>query len=222
MGSRGSIKEPRLSSLVLPRLYPIIASEHFPGPGSTARLAAFASELVAGGASWLQLRSKQGNARDFLAQARALREVAGGGVRIIINDRADLCLAADCDGVHLGQEDLSPGAARRILGDARLVGMSTHSSEQVREAGLLDVDYIAVGPIFATKSKERPDPVIGLDGLRAARALTGKPLVAIGGIALENCRAVLQAGADSVAVISALVNTPRATTEAFLRVLGYK
>jgi thiamine-phosphate pyrophosphorylase len=185
-------------------------------------MAAFALELIAGGASILQLRNKQGSARDFLAQARAIHEATGARARLIVNDRADLCLGAAAAGVHLGQEDLSPQAARRILGNARLVGVSTHSPEQVRAADALEVDYIAVGPIYPTRSKSQPDPVIGLDGVRAARALTGKPLVAIGGITRDNCAAVLDAGADSVAVISALVNTPRTSTEAFLRVLGYK
>lgn len=177
---------------------------------------------MAGGTTLLQLRNKQGSARDFLAQARAIREAIGAGARLILNDRADLCLAADWDGVHLGQQDLSPDAARAILGNARLVGVSTHSPEQVRAAERPDVDYIAIGPVYPTRSKEQPDPVIGLDGVRAARALTRKPLVAIGGITLENCRAVFDAGADSLAVISELVNTPRTTTEAFLRVLEYK
>jgi len=185
-------------------------------------MAAFALELIAGGAGILQLRNKQGSARDFLAQARAIREAAAGSARLIINDRADLCLAAEWDGVHLGQEDLSPPAARRILGNARLVGVSTHSPEQVRAADALDVDYIAIGPVYPTRSKSQPDPVIGLDGVRAARALTRKPLVAIGGITPDTAPAVLDAGADSVAVISSLVNTPRTSTEAFLRVLGYK
>ena len=168
------------------------------------------------------MRNKQGSGRDFLAQAQAVRAALAPGARLIINDRADICLAGDAAGVHLGQDDLAPPSARCILGNARLVGVSAHSPGQVSQADLLDVDYIAVGPVFSTQSKAHPDPVIGPEGVRAARALTSKPLVAIGGITLENCRSVLDAGADSVAVISALVAAPRITTEAFIRVLGYK
>jgi thiamine-phosphate pyrophosphorylase len=142
------------------------------------------------------------------------------GVTLIVNDRADLALAAGWDGVHVGQDDLSPAGARRVLGDTRLVGVSTHSPAQVREADALPVDYIAVGPVFATQTKADPYPVISLDGVRAARAATKKPLVAIGGITRANARSVLDAGADSVAVISALLASPRQSVEQFLRVLG--
>ena len=138
-----------------------------------------------------------------------------------MNDRADLCLAADFDGVHVGQDDLWPEMVRGLIG-SRIVGVSTHSPEQVAEASADPAgpaDYIAIGPVFATGSKLNPDPVVGLEGVRRARQLTTKPLVAIGGITLENCRKVLDAGADSVAIISALMNRPRESAEKFLRAL---
>ena len=140
-------------------------------------------------------------------------------VRAAPRGRADLCLAAGFDGVHVGQDDLSPKAARTIVGAQRWVGVSTHNPEQVREADQQPVDYIAIGPVFATASKALPDPVIGLEGVRRARALTGKPLVAIGGITRENCRSVIDAGADSIAVISGLRKDPGRAAEEFLRAL---
>ena len=166
-----------------------------------------------------QYRNKSGNARQMLSQARELRRKLEGA-RLIMNDRADLCLAAGFDGVHLGQEDLSPEGARRIVGEKLWVGISTHNPEQVRAEASGSADYVAVGPVFATSSKANPDPVIGLEGVRAARRLTQKPLVAIGGITRENCRSVLEAGADAVAVISDLLDNPRKSAEEFLRHLG--
>jgi thiamine-phosphate pyrophosphorylase len=142
------------------------------------------------------------------------------GLKLIMNDRADICLAADFDGVHVGQDDLSPVSARKIVGAERWLGVSTHNPQQVREADKTSADYIAIGPVFATASKVNPDPVIGLAGLRQARALTNKPLVAIGGITRENCRSVIDAGADSVAVISDLIRDPGKSAEEFLRILG--
>jgi thiamine-phosphate pyrophosphorylase len=145
-------------------------------------------------------------------------------VRLIMNDRADLCLAADFDGVHVGQDDLSPESVRKIIssknqGPDRWLGVSTHNPEQLREADLTSADYLAIGPVFATSSKERPDPVVGLEGVRRARALTRKPLVAIGGITRTNAASVIEAGADSVAVISDLLREPRKSAEEFLRIL---
>jgi thiamine-phosphate pyrophosphorylase len=137
-----------------------------------------------------------------------------------MNDRADLCLAAEFDGIHLGQDDLSPEGARRVIGESLWLGVSTHNSEQVTKADKTSADYIAIGPVFSTASKATPDPVIGLEGVRQARALTGKPLVAIGGITRANCRSVIEAGADSVAVISDLLRDPRKSAEEFLRILG--
>jgi thiamine-phosphate pyrophosphorylase len=146
-------------------------------------------------------------------------------VRLIMNDRADLCLAADFDGVHVGQEDLYPESVRKIIGwgeqgNVRWLGVSTHNPEQVREADQTSADYIAIGPVFPTPSKANPDPVVGLDGVRRARELTRKPLVAIGGITRANGRSVIDAGADCVAVISDLLRDPRKSAEEFLRILG--
>ncbi len=189
----------------------------------------FAEELLRGGATLIQYRNKSSDARTMLAHARELRRVTLGRAKLIMNDRTDLCLAAGCDGVHLGQEDLSPAAARRILdsampdasGEKRIlwIGFSTHNCGQVAEADHLPVDYIAIGPVFSTSSKARPDPVIGLEGVREARRVTSKPLVAIGGITRENCLQVVEAGANSVAVIADLVESPSTATEQFLRIL---
>ncbi len=204
----------------LPRLYPIIDAGCFRDcPDLTAAVADFGRKLIAGGATLIQYRNKHGSAREILSQARELRRVCSPDVKLIMNDRADLCLAAGFDGVHVGQDDLSPEAARAIVGNQRWVGVSTHNVEQVRKADTWPVDYIAVGPVFATATKANPDPVIGFQGVRAARRLTRKPLVAIGGITRTNCRAVLEAGADSMAVISDLLGEPSKAVEEFLRVL---
>jgi thiamine-phosphate pyrophosphorylase len=136
-----------------------------------------------------------------------------------MNDRTDLALAAGFDGVHVGQNDLPVAAVRTIAGADLIMGTSTHNPEQLRLADQTEADYLAIGPVFATSSKLNPDPVVGLEGVRLARSLTTKPLVAIGGITRANCRSVLDAGADSVAVISDLVNNPRAAAEEFLRIL---
>ncbi len=141
-------------------------------------------------------------------------------VRLIMNDRADLCLAAEFDGVHIGQDDLSPEAVRRIIGPERWLGVSTHNPDQIREADRTSADYLAIGPVFSTSSKERPDPVVGLEGVRRAKELTRKPLVAIGGVTRANAGSVIEAGADSVAVISDLLREPRKSAEEFFRILG--
>ncbi len=201
---------------MLPRLYAIIDAAFFPDP---AALLAFAGELCAAGVTLFQYRNKTGNARQMLSQARELRRKLEGA-RLIMNDRADLCLAAAFDGVHVGQEDLTPGGARRVVGEKLWVGVSTHNPEQVRVEAFGPANYLAVGPVFATSSKANPDPVIGLEGVRVARSLTQKPLVAIGGITRHNCREVLDAGADAVAVISDLLDNPRKSAEEFLRRLG--
>ena len=179
-----------------------------------------ADELMAGGVTLLQYRNKAGSARTMLEQARELRRRLRDKIRLIMNDRADLCLAAGFDGLHVGQEDLSPESARRVIGPKLWLGVSTHNPEQLREADQTTADYLAIGPVFATSSKERPDPVVGLEGVRRARELTRKPLVAIGGITRGNARSVLDAGADSVAVISDLLRGPRKSAEEFSRILG--
>jgi len=179
-----------------------------------------AEGLKIAGVTLLQYRNKSGNARQMLDQARELKRRLGNSVKLVMNDRADLALAANFDGVHVGQDDLTPAGARKVIGDRLWLGVSTHNPEQVNEAAGTSADYIAVGPVFATASKMNPDPVIGLEGVRRARELTRKPLVAIGGITRTNCRSVIEAGADSVAVISDLLRDPGKSAEAFLCILG--
>jgi thiamine-phosphate pyrophosphorylase len=210
--------------LVLPRLYAILDTSCFSGPEALIKAG---QELTAAGVSLIQYRHKSGDALSILNGARSLKEavaqtdlVEPNSLRLIMNDRADLCLSAEFDGVHLGQDDLSPESARGIIGPERWLGVSTHNPRQVVEADTTSANYIAIGPVFATASKTNPDPVIGLDGVREARALTRKPLVAIGGITRQNCRSVIEAGADSVAVISDLVRGPGKSAEEFLRILG--
>jgi len=203
------------SGFTLPRLYPILVPSRV-GAGRLAESSEFALELVAGGASLLQLREKEASAKEILRLARELRRVLPKQVTLIVNDRADLAVAARADGVHLGQDDIAAGAARRIIGDQRILGVSTHNLEQVQWAQETSANYLAIGPVFHTISKDRPDPTIGLDGVRRARARTAKPLVAIGGITLENCRSVIEAGADAVAVIGELLRDPRKVTAQFL------
>ena len=171
--------------------------------------------LGAGGATFVQLREKHLSPREFYLEAQeALRVAHARGIRLIINDRVDIALALRADGVHLGQDDLAPEAARRLLGTEAIIGFSTHNLEQAREAASLPVDYIAIGPIFNTSSKENPDPAVGLDGLSRVRAATGAiPLVAIGGITRERAASVLDAGADSVACIATLLAQPAEITE---------
>jgi thiamine-phosphate pyrophosphorylase len=221
----------------LPRLYAVLDAGCF---RAIDAMAAAAGEIVTAGCTLLQYRNKSGNARVMLEQARELRrrfpsesqnphfsqnrgEVGRPApdhfVRLIMNDRADLCLAAEFDGVHVGQDDLSPESVRKIIGPDRWVGISTHNPEQLSEADLTSADYLAIGPVFATSSKEKADPVVGLEGVRRARALTRKPLVAIGGITRANAASVIEAGADSVAVISDLLREPRKSAEEFLRIL---
>jgi thiamine-phosphate pyrophosphorylase len=218
----------------LPRLYCIADSAFFQTPG---QLLDFVDKLLASGCTLLQYRNKSGHARVMLDQARELRQrfgsqtVAKGAtsvehlpaeksVHLIMNDRADLCVAAEFDGVHVGQDDLSPESVRKVIGPDRWIGVSTHNPEQLDEADLTSADYLAIGPIFVTSSKEKPDPVVGLEGVRRARVLTRKPLVAIGGITRANAASVIGAGADSVAVISDLLRDPSKSTEEFLRILG--
>ena len=169
------------------------------------RLRKFAVGLRSAGVTLIQYRNKSGSPKEILAAAAILREVFNGlDCQLILNDRPDLAVLAAFNGVHVGQTDLAPDDARRVLTPSQLLGVSTHTDDQVRAADLTSADYIAIGPIFATSSKETPDPVVGLEGLRRARALTAKPLVAIGGITRANARSVIEAGADSVAIISAL------------------
>jgi len=206
----------------VPRLYAILDAASFLDGDA---LFTAADRLTAGGVTLLQYRNKSGNARQMLAQARELKRRIGSRMKLIMNDRADLCLAADFDGLHIGQDDLSAESARRIIGHEfqgkpRWLGVSTHNPEQLVEADQTSADYLAIGPVFATSSRANPDPVVGLEGVRRARALTRKPLVAIGGITRSNAKSVIEAGADSVAVISDLLRDPSKSAEEFLRILG--
>jgi thiamine-phosphate pyrophosphorylase len=189
--------------LIISRLYAIADAEVLAVRG--VALADFAGDLRAAGVGLVQYRDKNGSPQEILRAASILREaMAGSGCKLILNDRADIAVLANFDGVHVGQGDLSPADARRVVGPDRIVGVSTHTDEQVRIADQSCADYIAIGPVFATGTKLNSDPVVGLDGVRRARALTTKPLVAIGGITRSNARSVIDAGADSVAVISSL------------------
>jgi thiamine-phosphate pyrophosphorylase len=166
--------------------------------------------LLNGGASFIQLRDKEAIGRELLEQAMAcLKLTRKAGATLIINDRVDVALTAGADGVHLGQDDLSVAEAREILGEGKIIGVSTHSIDQFRAALKTSADYIAVGPVYSTMTKENPDPVVGLELIREARKLTDRPLVAIGGINHERAPEVIVAGADSVAVISALYPLPK-------------
>jgi thiamine-phosphate pyrophosphorylase len=205
----------------LPRLYAIADAGFFP---ETKSLIEFAQELATAGILLLQYRNKKDSPRRILDDALALRKALPADVRLIMNDRADLALAADVAGVHVGQEDLSPESVRGLIGPTRWLGVSTHNAEELGAAHQTSADYLAIGPVFSTTSKAQPDPMVGLEGVRRARALTTKPLVAIGGITRQNCLSVLDAGADSVAVISDLIvpseTTPRAAAEDFLRLFS--
>ena len=206
----------------LPRLYPILDAGLLAARGMELRWAA--EQMRAAGIKLLQYRDKAGAPQTVLRDAAVIREVfAGAECRLILNDRADLAILAKWGGVHVGQHDLLPADARRLVGLERWIGVSTHNDEQVRLADLSCADYIAVGPIFATGTKLDAESVIGLDGVRRARALTARPIVAIGGITRENARSVIDAGADSVALISGLftgVEPVEKVARDFLELLG--
>ncbi|MEO8727356.1 MAG: thiamine phosphate synthase [Acidobacteriaceae bacterium] len=194
----------------LPRLYPILDRAFV---STREELAAMIRLWLESGVTLLQYRNKSGDARQMLSDAREMVRLAYAYERreqttLIMNDRADICLAAQFDGVHLGQEDLSPGGARVVVGSERVIGISCHNEGQIEAADGTDANYLAIGPIFTTASKLHPDPEVGLARLAAIRKLTKKPLVAIGGIDRRNCRAVIDAGADSVAVIRELFQAP--------------
>jgi thiamine-phosphate pyrophosphorylase len=202
-------------------LYPILDAGLLLRAGLS--IEAFARELRQAGIRFLQYRDKDATDEVVLERAALLRTLFPDGC-LILNDRVSLVSPARYDGVHVGQEDLSPSQTRATLGFDVLIGVSTHGERQLRDAAGGPADYIAIGPVFATTSKQDPDPVVGLDGVRAARAMTAKPLVAIGGISRSNCAAVIRAGADSVAVISDLIPRPGSSTgelvEEFLAVLS--
>ncbi len=161
------------------------------------------------GASIFQYRNKTASMKEAYAEALALRQAAAkAGVLFIVNDRCDLALALDADGVHLGQGDLPLNLARKVMGPDKLIGISTHNPDQVREAAAGKPDYLGFGPIFKPGSKQDHDSVVGLEGLRTIRSLTSLPVFAIGGIQVDQVGEVVRAGANGVAVISAILKAP--------------
>ena|SRR5271154_96264 len=204
--------------LVLPRLYVILDAALVTVPETD-----IARDLAAAGVRLLQYRNKTGPARQLLESSRALAStLLPQGVSFFVNDRSDVAYLAGASGVHVGQEDLDVEQARSLVGPDRYVGVSTHNLEQFRLAADSSADYIAVGPIFPTKSKANPDPVVGTALLRQVRSLTNKPIVAIGGITLERAAEVIEAGADSVAVISDILGArdPGERAHQYIELLG--
>src|SRR5580704_6547600 len=190
--------------LVLPRLYVILDAALITSPERDCALS-----LAEAGVRLLQYRNKSASSRQYLDSSRALADaLRPHGVSFIVNDRPDVAFLAGASGVHVGQDDLGVEQARRVAGPDMLVGVSTHNLEQFERAAESTADYIAVGPIFATSSKANPDPVVGLDFVRKVRTITDKPIVAIGGISLDRAKSVIEAGADSVAVISGILSAP--------------
>ena len=195
--------------LVMPRLYVILDAGMLTGPpGEIAR------QLIEAGVRLLQYRDKQASARELLANSRAIAATAAANCPFFVNDRPDVAYLSCADGVHVGQEDLGVEQAREVVGPERWVGVSTHNLEQFQQAAASSADYIAVGPIFPTTSKANSDPVVGVDLVRRIRALTSKPIVAIGGISLEHAPEVIASGADSVAVISGILKAPDPSAQA--------
>ncbi len=183
---------------VLPRLYVILDAGLIQGQAEE-----IAGQLIRAGVRLLQYRAKNVPARKMLETAQVLAELARReGATFFVNDRPDIAYLSGAHGVHVGQDDLSVEQARTVIGDERRVGVSTHNLEQFEKSAASSADYIAIGPVFATSSKANPDPVVGIEMIRRVRALTPKPVVAIGGIRLERAAEVIEAGADSVAVIS--------------------
>ena len=190
-------------AFVPPRIYPI-TDQRLSGLSHAEQV----ERLAAGGATLIQLREKAASPREFYEAALdAIKVARRAGVQIIINDRVDIAMAVDADGVHLGQGDIPPDHARRLLGENRIVGFSTHSMQQALEADCAPVDYIAIGPVFQTSTKENPEAIVGLEAIAGIKNQASKPLVAIGGITLARARSVIESGADCVAVISDLFST---------------
>ncbi len=190
-------------NFILPKIYPITDTR-------LAKIshAAQVREFIEGGATLVQLREKYASQKEFYKAAKEALEIARKqNVKIIINDRVDIALALQAGGVHLGQDDLPPEHARKILGDKAIIGFSTHSLEQAARAVELPISYLAVGPVFTTRTKENPDETVGIEVVKRVREAIGDfPLVAIGGITSENFQKVLEAGANSVAIISDLLS----------------
>ena len=195
-----------------PFLYPILDVALLGGRPVGAAIA----EIARAGVRIVQLRAKEVEDRVFVELAREARAAARSeGVLFLVNDRPDVARIVGADGVHVGQDDLGPRHARALLGDEAIVGASTHDLAQLVAAAQEPVDYVAIGPVFPTRTKARPDPVVGLEFVRRARERVTVPLVAIGGITLENARGVVEAGADGVAVISGLLAAPDLERAAF-------
>lgn len=203
-------------SLDLPKIYPITDTK-LSGLSHAGQVA----RLIEGGATLLQLRDKHAAPRDFYREAGAALQVARDHhARLIINDRVDVALALKADGVHLGQTDIPVAAARRLLGQEAIIGLSTHNLRQATLATAERIDYLAFGPIFQTSSKQNPDPIAGLIALRKVSAIKASlPLVAIGGITLSRALEVLNAGADALAVIAELVSDPTNIAENMSKML---
>ena len=203
--------------LALPPLYVILDAALLPNDPVE-----FEKRLIEAGARLFQYRNKTAPARELLQATQALGVTARQeGGSFLVNDRPDIARLAWANGVHVGQDDLDVAAARAIVGLEAIVGISTHNMEQFKAAADTDADYIAVGPVFETRSKEKPDPVVGLALIREARRLTSKPIVAIGGITLDRAAEVIAAGADSVAVISDILaaKNPAARVKQYLEIL---
>ncbi len=196
---------PRKQSVLapFPRVYPILDRAHLEARGRSA--ARIAEDLACAGIRIAQYRHKGSFTRAAYEEASRVAAVfRAAGVCFILNDRADIALALRAHGVHVGQDDLPLADVRRLVGDGLVVGYSTHNAAQIAADECRWADYLAVGPVFGTRSKERPEPAVGLEGVRLARSLTSKPLVAIGGITVANAARVLAAGADGVSMISGL------------------
>ena len=196
--------------LVMPRLYVILDAGLMTGSAEKT-----AKQLIGAGVRILQYRSKSGNSEEMLEVSRRLAAMAAAdGAIFFVNDRPDIALISGAAGVHVGQKDLSVADAREVIGRKRWIGVSTHNEEQFREAIETSADYVAVGPVFPTNSKENPDPTTGIELIRRVRGLTAKPIVAIGGITLERAVEVIEAGADSVAVISGIIGAEQPASRA--------
>ena len=206
-----------------PPLYPILDAAFLLPQDSALRrekLAELVVSLAEASVEILQYRNKQGNEAEILRDAETIRNSAPAKLTLILNDYAHLVAETGFHGLHLGQTDLPPRQARDLLGPEALIGLSTHNETQLQAATLEPVDYIAIGPVFPTASKANPDPVVGLDGVRRARRITTLPVVAIGGITLDNAPRVWAAGADSIALISAIFADavdPAKSAAAFIR-----
>ena len=198
--------------------YPVLDTEMAARNGTGAISAAAA--ILEAGARILQFRHKGFFSREVFEQAKEIDSLCRqAGALFVLNDRADIARLLHA-ALHVGQEDLSPADARRVLGDEPFIGLSTHNQAQIRAAAAQPANYLALGPMFGTSSKLNPDPVVGLDELRRLRSFTDRPLVAIGGITRANARRVLEAGADSVAVLSDLFpedGNMRARAEEWMR-----